>query len=89
MEKGDSLEILALNAKKAFKERNYIRQKARDSMLNRAWAEQLQLVEKNLSWEDLIKLRMKKYNNDMEKVYQSIIDTAQTSRAGVDHMYGL
>lgn len=32
---------------------------------------------------------MKKYNNDMEKVYQSIIDTAQTSRAGVVHMYGL
>ena len=80
---------LERKARVAFEERNYIRQKARDCMINREWAEQLQLVEKNKTWEDLIKLRKKKYNNDMQKVYQSIIDSAQTSRPGVDHMFGL
>lgn len=69
--------------------RNNIRQHARNCMINREWAEQLQLVEKNKTWEDLIKLRKKKYNNDMQKVYQSIIDSSQTSRQVVDNMYGL
>lgn len=75
--------------KKAFKERNYIHQKARDSMLNRAWAEQLQLKEVNKTWEQILTDRKEIYDNNMKAVYQSIINSSQKSRPGVDHMYGL
>ena len=77
------------NARKAFEERNYIRQKARDCMINREWAERLQLKEGNKTWEDIIMLRKKNYDNNMTAAYQSIIDSSQQSRFGVDHMYGL
>ena len=89
MKNGDSLEILEANARKAFEERNFIRQKARDCMLNRAWAEQLQLKEGNLGWNELLEIRQLKYDNNMKTVYQSIIESSQKSRPGVDHMYGL
>ena len=89
MKDGDSLEILEANARKAFEERNFIRQKARDCMLNRAWAEQLQLKEGNLGWNELLEIRQLKYDNNMKTVYQSIIESSQKSRPGVDHMYGL
>lgn len=58
-------------------------------MLNRAWTEQLQLKEANKTWEEIIKLRKKKYDNNMKDVYQSIIESSKQSRPGVDHMYGL
>ncbi len=89
MKNGDSLEILEANARKAFEERNFIRQKARDCMLNRAWAEQLQLKEVNKTWEQILTDRKEIYDNNMKAVYQSIINSSQKSRPGVDHMYGL
>ena len=45
--------------------------------------------EANKTWEEIIKLRKKKYDNNMKDVYQSIIESSKQSRPGVDHMYGL
>ena len=72
----------------------FFRQKARDCMLNRAWAEQLQLKEVNKTWEELIAGKIKAFKRQgkdwtMQDVYQAIIDSSQTSRPGVDHMYEL
>lgn len=89
MKKGDNLEILEVNARNAFEERNFTRQKARDCMLNRDWAEKLQLKEENKTWERIISDRKEIYGDNMKIIYQSIINSSQKSRTGVDHMFNL
>ena len=91
IEKGKTLEE---KARIAFNERNAVRTKARDSMLNRAWAERLMLVEKNHSWDVFIKGKLLKYEKrnlsvNMDDIYREIIESSKRSRPGVDHMFGL
>ena len=63
-------------------------------MINREWAEQLQIIEKNKTWEELIDGKIKEFKRKgtswtINDIYQSIIDSSQTSRQVVDNMYGL
>ena len=71
----------------AFNMRNEARTKARDVMMDRAWADYLMKNEKNKTFEQLVEYYSEKYSGDA--LWKKIIQSATKSRDSVNKLFGL
>lgn len=75
-------------AKEAFALRNEYRTATRQYMKDRNWADHLEQVEKNMTWEEIIKnTQNKKYINSLEDAYEEIIRTSTKGRETVNDLF--
>lgn len=75
-------------AKHAFELRNKFRKEARELMSDRKLADELNINEKNMTWEEIIeKTKNKGYEGD--EVYNEIINSSQRSRKSVNENLGI
>ncbi len=75
-------------AKQAFDLRNQCRTRARELMSDRALAKQLNQLEPNLSWEQIVQKQIDKGLSG-DEIYQAIIESSQRSRKSVNKELGL
>ena len=75
-------------AKQAFDLRNQYRTRARELMSDRVLAEQLEKLEPNLTWEQIMQKQMDKGLSG-DDIYQAIIESSQRSRKSVNKELGL
>lgn len=73
-------------ARQAFELRNKLRERARELMEDQKLADKLRRDEPNLSWDELVFKKSKKYNGD--KLWNSIIESSQSSRQEVNDLFG-
>ena len=77
-------------AKKAFELRNEYRTATRQYMKDRNWADYLEQVEKNMTWEERIARSLKKKDvRTIEDAYKDIIETSYKGREDVDGLFKL
>lgn len=79
---------LKRQAKQVFKLRNKARTRARELMADRDLARQLDQIDPNLSWREIIeKTKSKGFKGD--DIYKEIINSSQRSRTGVNEKLGV
>ena len=84
----DKTKSLEQQAKQAVELRNQFRTQARAAMTNRTAAEALDITDPNQTWEMLVdKYSAKGLSGD--DLFREIINAAQRSRTGVNHMLGI
>jgi len=77
-------------AKKAFELRNEYRTATRQYMKDRNWADYLEQVEKNMTWEEILERTLRKDKiNSLEQVYREIIKKSMSGRDNVDDLFKL
>ena len=83
-----NIKKLEEKAKKAFALRNEYRTAARQYMKDREWANYLEEVEGNMTWDEILNRTLKKEKiNNMEEAYEYIIKTSQKGRDGIDVLF--
>ena len=86
----DKVKKLEDKAKKSFELRNQYRSDARNFMRDRKLAKYLEEVERNMTWDELLKRTLnKKYVNSIEEAYEEIIKSALKGREPVDELFKL
>ena len=77
-------------AKKAFELRNEYRTATRQYMKDRNWADYLEQVEKNMTWEEILERTLRKDKiNSLEQAYREIIKKSMSGRDNVDDLFKL
>ncbi len=77
-------------AKKAFELRNEYRTSARQYMKDRKWANYLEEVERNMTWDErLVRSLKKKDVKTVEEAYRDIIETSYKGREEIDDLFKL
>lgn len=75
-------------AKQAFELRNKFRKEARELMSDRKLAEELNLNERNMTWDEIVeKTKDKGFRGD--DIYEEIINSSQRSRKTVNEKLGI
>lgn len=75
-------------AKKAFELRNEYRTATRQYMKDRNWADYLEQVEKNMTWEEILERTLRKDEvKTLEDAYNEIIQTSMSGRDKIDKLF--